>query len=287
MRDSAGDETSQIYYQHVGEAAARRLTDGKSINGGAVWSSSGREIAFSTIARDTGSGDIDIIDPTAARCRGSPRAVTARTGASSTGPPTIASSSCAGTYPPYEDYLYVLDLGTGQKREVDPSAAKGAIPSAKFSRDGTGVYFVSNRDSDYARLRFVNLFTAEKTDLSGRGAADVEQFALSKDGHYLAYVTDEGGADKLESRRSCERIRISLRRACRHAGVVDSLSFDPDGRRLLFGLTAANHPRDAYVLDLDGQPARSLDRERSRPTRSDEVRRAAPHAVPDLRSGGW
>jgi dipeptidyl aminopeptidase/acylaminoacyl peptidase len=149
----------------------------------------------------------------------------------------------------YEDYLYVLDLGTGQKREVEPSAAKGAIASAKFSRDGTGVYFVSNRDGDYARLRFVNLFTADKSDLSGRGAGDVEQLALSKDGHYLAYVSDEGGADKLnliDLRAHQDLVAPSLP----ERGVVDSLSFDPDSRRLLFALAAANHPRDAYVLDL-------------------------------------
>ena len=59
------------------------------------------------------------------------------------------------------------------------------------------MYLVSNRDGEHARLRYVNLFTAEKNDISGRGDGDVEQFALSKDGHYLAYVTDEGGADKL------------------------------------------------------------------------------------------
>jgi dipeptidyl aminopeptidase/acylaminoacyl peptidase len=247
--DSAGDESSQIYYQRVGDATARRLTDGKSINGGALWSTAGREIAFSTMARDTGSRDIDIIDPDGGAL------------------PRLAAGGDAADWSvldwsaddrklllrkhvtAYEDYLYVFDLGTGQKREVEPSSAKGAIPSAKFSRDGTGVYFVSNRDGDYARLRFVNLFTSDKNDLSGRGDADVEQLALSKDGHYLAYVTDEGGVDKLnllDLRAHQDLVAPSLPAR----GIVDSLSFDPAGKRLLFGLTAANQPRDAYVLDV-------------------------------------
>ena len=247
--DSAGDENSQIYYQHVGDASARRLTDGKSINGGALWSAAGREIAFSTMARDTGSRDIDIIDPDAGA---PPRLAVGGDGAdwsvldwSADDRKLLLRKHVSA----HEDYLYVFDLGTGQKREVEPSPAKGAIPSAKFSRDGTGVYFVSNRDGEYARLRFVNIFTSDKNDLSGRGDADVEQLALSKDGHYLAYVTDEGGVDKLnllDLRAHQDLVGPSLPAR----GIVDSLSFDPDGKRLLFGLTAANQPRDAYVLDV-------------------------------------
>jgi dipeptidyl aminopeptidase/acylaminoacyl peptidase len=245
--DSGGDGNPQLYYQRVGDPTARRLTDGQSIAGAALWSSAGREIAFSTIVRDTGSCDIDIVDPDSGAL-----------------PRLAAGNECAEPLDwsaddrklllrrhvsAYEEALYILDLGTGQKREVEPSAAKGAIANAKFSRDGTGVYFVSNRDGEHAHLRYVNLFTAEKSDISGRGDLDVEQFALSRDGHYLAYVTDEGGADKLNlldlrARQDLVPPRLPA------PGVVDSLSFDPDSKRLLFGLAAANQPRDAYVLDV-------------------------------------
>jgi dipeptidyl aminopeptidase/acylaminoacyl peptidase len=247
--DSGADGNSQLYYQRVGDPTSRRLTEAKSIAGGALWSSSGREIAFSAIARDTGSCDIDIVDPDGGAL-----------------PRLAAGNECAELLDwsaddrklllrrhssAYEESLYVLDLGTGQKREVEPSAAKGIIANAKFSRDGTGVYLISNRDGDRARLRFVNLFTAEKNEISGRGDVDVEQFALSRDGHYLAYVTDEGGADKLNlldlrARQDLVPPKLPV------PGVVDSLSFDPDSKRLLFGLAAANQPRDAYVLDVAG-----------------------------------
>ena len=246
LADSAS-ESQQLFYQRVGDPTARRLSDGKSIAAAALWSSSGREIAFSTIARDSGSCDIDIIDPDSGAL-----------------PRLAAGNECAEPldWSPddrklllrrhvsaYEESLYILDLGTGQKREVDPSPVKGALANAKFSRDGTGVYFISNRDGEHARLRYVNLFTAEKNDISGRGDVDVEQFALSKDGHYLAYVTDEGGADKLnivdlQAHQDLVPPRLPA------PGVVDSLSFDPDSKRLLFGLATAVQPRDAYVLDV-------------------------------------
>ena len=248
--ESSIDGGTQLYYQRVGEPTAHRLTDGKSDNGGAVWSSAGHEIAFFAIAPGTGSCDIYIVDPESSAL---PRLA-------SGGDPTAA------WYPldwspddrklllrkhvsDYEDYLYVLDLGTGQKREVDSSPSKGAITSARFSRDGTGVYFISNRDSDYAKLRFVNLFTAEKIDISGPMLSEVEQFTLSRDGHYLAYVVNESGADKLVLVDLQAHLDLVPPRLP-SPGAVDSLSFDRDGKRLVFGFAAANEPRDAYVLEV-------------------------------------
>ena len=247
--DSGGEGAAQIYYQRLGEAAARRLTDGKSINGGALWSSDGRQIAFVAIARDTGTCDIDIVDPESGAL---PRLAMGGDGEAWSAldwSPDDRKLLVRKHVSDYEDYLYVLDLTSGQKREVDPSPSKGAIAGAKFSRDGTGVYFISNRDSPFAKLTFVNLFTAEKIDLTGRIFADVEQLALSKDGHYLAYVANEGGSDKLDlidlrTHQDLVPPRLPT------VGVVDSLSFDFESKRLLFGFAAANEPRDAYVLDV-------------------------------------
>lgn len=250
QRDTGGDGNAQLYYQHLGDPAARRLTDGKSMNGGALWSNSGREIAFFTTARDGISSDIDIVDPE-----------------SGTLPHLAVTGDGAAWYPldwsgddrklllrkhvsAQEDYLYIVDLGNGQKREVDPSPSKVAIYGAKFSRDGTGVYILSDRDGDNAKLRYVNIFTGEKNDISARSPWDVERFALSNDGHYLAYVTNEGGLGKLNLVDLKTHQDLTPPKAP-FAGVIDSLSFDRDGKRLAFGLSAANHPRDAYVLDIE------------------------------------
>ena len=46
-------------------------------------------------------------------------------------------------------------------------------------------------------MRYVNLFTAEKTVLSEHIPGDVEELAISRDGHYLAYISNEGGTSKL------------------------------------------------------------------------------------------
>jgi dipeptidyl aminopeptidase/acylaminoacyl peptidase len=249
VTDAAGDGNTQIYYQRVGEIAPRRLTDGKSRNTAAIWSNGGREIAYATTARDGAAYDIDIVEP--------------ETGAL----PHLAVTGDGTAWLPLdfspddrkllvlkhvssaEDYLYVVDLATGQKREVEPSPSKVAIAGARFSRDGTGVYLVSDKDGEYARLHYVNVFTGEKTDISGRIPFDIESFALSRDGHYLAYVVNEAGTGKLNltdlrSHQDLNPPKLPL------AGVIDSLSFDAESKLLAFGFAAANQPRDAYVLDV-------------------------------------
>jgi dipeptidyl aminopeptidase/acylaminoacyl peptidase len=250
LKDSSGEGNTQIYYQRVGEIASRRLTDGKSANGAPVWSNAGREIAFFSTARDGISYDIDVVEPESGAL---PRLAVTGDGAawypldwSPDDRKLLVEKHVADG----DDSLYVVDLGTGQKREVDASSSKVSIAAAKFSRDATGVYLVSDRDSEFAKLRYVNLFTSEKVELSSRASWDVEQFALSKDGHYLAYVVNEGGTDKLnliDLRTHQDLVPPRLP----PAAVIDSLSFDAQSKRLAFGSSAANQPRDAYVLEVE------------------------------------
>lgn len=249
LKDVGGNENTQLYYQRAGEPTARLLTDGKSLNGGAVWSNTGRQIAFFSTARDGVSHDIDIVEPESGAL---PRLVMSGDGAAwfpLDWSPDDGKLLILRTVSIAEGYVYVLDLNTGQKREVDPAAAKVGILGAKFSRDGQGVYLISDRDSEFARLSYVNLFTSQRTDISGNIPWDIEQVAISKDGHYLAYVSNEGGISKLSAldlRTHQDLIPPKLP----SAGVIDSLSFDADGKRLAFGFAAASQPRDAYVLDM-------------------------------------
>jgi len=249
VQDVAGSGRTQIYYQHVGEAMPKLLTDGKSLNGAPLWSNAGREIAFFSTARDGVNHDIDIVDPQAGTL------------------PRLAVAGDAGAWYPLDwspddskllvlksvsrsdAHLYVVDLGSGQKREIDSSPNKVGITAAKFSRDGQGVYVLSDRDAEFARVRYVNLFTGEKSTISGTDPWDIEELALSRDGHYLAFVSNEGGVSKLNVQDLRSRQDLTPPRLP-YAGVIEHLRFDADGKRLAFDYSAANQPRDVYVLDL-------------------------------------
>jgi dipeptidyl aminopeptidase/acylaminoacyl peptidase len=251
LKDSGGNENAQLYYQHLGEPAAKLLTDGKSMNGAPIWSNSGREVAFFSTARDGHSFDIDIVDPESGTL---PRLAVA-------GDDSGAAWSVLDWSPDdskllvrkevsiSEGYLYIVDLGSGQKREVEPGPAKVGIAGAKFTRDGQGVYLISDRESEFTRLRYVNLFTNEKAVITAHIPWDIEELAISRDGHYLAYVSNEAGAGKLNLLDLRTHQDLTPPRL-QQSGIIGSLSFDADGKRLAFGFAAANQPRDAYVLDI-------------------------------------
>jgi dipeptidyl aminopeptidase/acylaminoacyl peptidase len=79
----------------------------------------------------------------------------------------------------------------------------------------------------------------------------VQELAIARDGQYLAFVSNERGVDKLNlvDLRAHQDLTPPKLPA---DGVLESLSFDPDGKRLAFSFAANNRPRDAYVLDVAG-----------------------------------
>ena len=251
LKDVGGNENTQLYYQRLGEPAAKLLTDGKSMNGAPRWSNSGREVAFFSTARDGRSYDIDIADPETGTLPHLALAGDSSGAAWSVldWSPDDSKLLVLKAVSSDEGYLYIVDLNSGQKREVDPAAAKVGIAGAKFTRDGQGVYFISDRDGEFERLRYMNLYTNEKTVISGHIPWDIEELAISRDGHYLAYVSNEAGAGKLNLLDLRTHQDLTPPRL-RVPGVIGSLSFDAEGTRLAFGFAAPNQPRDAYVLDI-------------------------------------
>ena len=252
LKDSGGNENAQLYYQRLGEPAAKLLTDGKSLNGTPMWSNSGREVAFFSTARDGRSYDIDIVDPESGAL---PRLVLSGDDTAAWSvldwSPDDSKLLVLKEVSISEGYLYVVDLSSGQKREVEPAPTKVGIVGAKFTRDGQGVYLISDRESEFARLRYVNLFTNDKTVISAHIPWDIEALAISRDGHYLAYVSNEAGAGKLNLLDLRTHQDLTPPRL-QQLGVISSLSFDAEGKRLAFGFAAAIQPRDVYVLDIAG-----------------------------------
>jgi len=247
LQDHDGDGAYQLFFRHAADVSARRLTDGTSVNVDPVWSNAGQALAFATTARDGKSVDVDIVAP--------------QSGAQ---PHLVVSGEGGAWYPldwsPDDGQLLVLeaisrrqgrlflvDLDSGKKREIDAGTAD--ITAARFSRDGQGAYIISDLDSEFSRLRFVNFFTGQKTVVSDHLAGDVEALALSRDGHFLAFVANEEGADRLEvlDLNTHQDLVVPAMPA---PGLIRDLRFDRDGKRLAFSYEAVTHPADAYVLDI-------------------------------------
>jgi dipeptidyl aminopeptidase/acylaminoacyl peptidase len=251
LRDVGGNEHAQVYFSQLSEDAhsePRVLTDGNSLAGRAIWSNDGTRIAFHSNMRGPLNQDVYIMEP-----------------AKDAAPKLVIESGGNAWYPldwsPDDTKLllwnyvsindssvHVADLVTGNRFQVDASPARIGVRSAKFSRDGRGVFLVSDRGSEFKQLRYVDLATRDARVLSGPIPWDIEAFDVSRDGHYLAYISNEDGSSRLNL--VDWRAGKSLGAPNLPAGVLGNLRFDPESRRLAFSFESGREPREAFVYDL-------------------------------------
>src|SRR3989454_2927876 len=98
-----------------------------------------------------------------------------------------------------ESYLWLFDAATGQRTLLTPKG--GAEPvsygGGRFSRDRKGLYVTTDRDAEFHQLAYLDLATKKHTALTGHITWGVEDFDLSRDGKWLAFVTNEDGVSML------------------------------------------------------------------------------------------
>jgi dipeptidyl aminopeptidase/acylaminoacyl peptidase len=259
-KDEGGNENMQLYLQRIGGGAPRLLTDGKSLNGPPVFSNDGKRIAFYSNARDGAAHDIYVRDVTS---EAPPRLVLGGADQSlyvedwsldDTKLLVIRYVSIT------ESYLLIADLATGKVTPLEPTekdakaGARMSVQQARFSRDGRGVYYLSDHGGEFVELRYTDMFTLESRSLTPQSRGDVETFALSRDGRHLAYTLNDGGLSRLVVHDIPRKADLLLPPLPAGA-IVTQLAFDPRNDRLALSLETAQQPRDVYVLGLDDRPA--------------------------------
>ena len=266
LKDRGGDENDQIYYYRNSDKSTRLLTDGKSKNGTPVWAHDGKRLAFYSNARDGVSYDIYVLD---VESNTAPRLAIG--GQNDTW--YVLDWSADDTklllwryVSINESYLFVADVATGMVTPLDGSDddkrrngrangrskpngnGKVGIAAAKFAPDGRGVYLISDEDGEFRALRYYDPITHDQRRVSPDLNWDVDDFAVSADGRYVAYVINEDGRSRLTVLDN--QMKLELAPPNVPDGRLSDLEFDKAGKRLAFSAESAQSPRDAYVLDL-------------------------------------
>jgi dipeptidyl aminopeptidase/acylaminoacyl peptidase len=241
-KDSGGDEYYQIYYQDLVSGRQKRLTAGRARNTAPRWSNLGDYFAYSTTQRNGRDTDIHVYDM-----------------GSGTSRPVLESEGLwyALDWSPddnrllvlryvsaTEAYPHILDVHSGALTAFRPAPAQVSFGAARFSRDGRGVYYTSDEDSEFRQLRYHDLDTGESSLLSGEIPWNVTGLALSQDGRYVAFVVNSDGRSEIHLRairgwRTVEVPALPM-------GVVRGLRFSEDGWRIGFTLNSPRSPGDVY-----------------------------------------
>src|SRR5215469_10054692 len=248
LKDHAGDDNAQVYY-YAGSGEPRALTHGNFIHGSLVWAHDGKRVAFYGNDRDSLSYDVYVADVTGP---GVPQLVVG--GRDDTWYPLDWSPDDSKLLvwkylSSSESYLYLADAASGALTPLEQKPARAGIRMARFDPQGRGVYVVTDEDGEFAQLRFKDLITHESRRVSPDVNWDVEDFDVSADGRYIAYVLNEDGRSRLavldkESKQT--RTPAGL-----PEGRIGNPRFDRTGRRLAMTVDSPTSPRDVFVYEME------------------------------------
>jgi len=247
LKDQAGDENAQVYYQ-AGNGLARALTHGDFIHGSTVWAHDGKRVAFYGNDRDSISYDVYVADAVAG---GAPQLLVG--GHDDTWYPLDWSADDSKLLvwkyiSISESYLYLADVATGSLTPLEDKPQKAGIRMARFAPGGRGVYVLTDEDGEFSQLKYKDPVSHENRSITPDSGWDVEDFDVSADGRYIAYTLNEDGRSRLVILDTQTKQRLTP--AGLPEGRIGNPRFDPTGRRLAMSLDGATAPRDVYVYDV-------------------------------------
>lgn len=247
-RDVGGAEYYQAYLRSLdGNEVA--LTAPKTRNQGFVFSSDGRQVAWTQVTPGDPDYDIMIADTAAP---GGRRVVHQGKGAMSPadispdGRTILAARYNAATFVE----LFVIDIATGAARPIGPQGRRIGYQGAAFTGDGQGVVALSDDGTEVARPVVIDIASGAVRDLDPGAKWGAEDFDLTSDGRTIAYAVNEEGYSRIVLKDVASG--RTLASPSLPQGVLTGMGFSPDGRRLGFSLSTSTSAGDVWSFDLAG-----------------------------------
>ena len=250
MKDVGGGEWYQLYRYAVSTGDITLLTDGKSRNLMGAWSSSGDQIAYVSTRRTRQDTDLWVMNPA------DPKTDHLLTQLKGGGwepldwSPDDKNILLQEEISINESYLWLVNTATGEKTTITPRDSKEKISygSARFSKDGKGIYVTTDRDSEFERLALLDIAGKNPKFLTSDIPWDVDSFDLTHDGKRLAFITNEEGVGVLHEMDTATHKERKLPKL--PMGVISGLRWHRNGHELALSLNNAQGPGDCYSVDV-------------------------------------
>ena len=249
-KDVGGGEWYQFFRYDFSSGESTLLTDGKSRNTSAQWSNGGDWIAYVSSRRNGEDLDLWAMNPAD---RKTDHLVIQLKGGGwepQDWSPDDKKILLVEGISVNETYLWTVDPATGEKKELTPRKTNEqvAYSNARFSKDGKGVYFTSDKDSEFQRLMYMDLESKQTKVLTANIPWDLDEFALSRDGKKIAFISNEEGLSALHLLDTSTKKELPVPKL--PVGLVSGLIWHRNGRDLAFGISSASSPGDVYSLDV-------------------------------------
>jgi len=246
-QDTGGNENFQIFSLDLGSLKVTQITDNAFQNQGVVWSNKGDRFAF---VSNRGNGkDYDlyissIADPTKATCVLSKGGSWSICDWAPDDRKLLVSRYVSRT----SSYLYLLDPQSGVLLALHENIDTASEEIGAFGPEGKGVFFTSDKETDFRCLRYFDCSTKKETLLTPLVHWDVGEIALSKNRERLSFSVNENGFSRIylmDAKNFDFRPLPGL-----PLGIVNRLRFNPTGTVLAMSIKTSQEPESVYAMDL-------------------------------------
>jgi len=150
--------------------------------------------------------------------------------------------------------IYLHDRETGETELITPSEGDVTNGSARFSRDGRSLYFITDENSEFAYLVRMDLDSRER-EVVEQPEWDVMFSTESHDGTYLVVGINNDARTELHVYETETMTPVSLPEM--PSAEVTSVRFSRDETMMAFYASSSRMPQDLFVVKLgSAEPVR-------------------------------
>jgi len=248
-RDANGDESFQLYLYEIATAKTTLLSNGKARDTEPVWSNAGDKIVYSS--SPTGASGVSLrslnpFDPKTDHLLAQSSGTYFKAYDWSPDDKQIVycdfASNTAST-------LWLIDASTGSKGLLSPKSSQSEYYDfPQFAKDGKGVYVVTDHDSDFRRLAYIDLASRKISYVPSGEKWDVEEFQVAPNGKIIAFITNQDGASRfrlfeIASGKELTPPQLPL-------GVMSDLKWRKDSTEVAFNFKSPKTPNDVYSVNV-------------------------------------
>ncbi|MBI3099169.1 MAG: S9 family peptidase [Planctomycetes bacterium] len=257
LRDAGGNERAQLCLIRPDGSGLRELTRApKVFHQFGDWSPDGGRILYASNARNERYFDVHVMD----FATGTSRTVYEGDGYCYAGEwsPDGRFAIVGRLLGSFDNDLYRVDI-EGREKPLHLTPHEGLVryEAARWSRDGRGLYLLSDRGGEFLWLARLDIESRELTWIRREGwDLEEDELVLAPDGAWVAFGVNRDGWSEVEVRNLPSGVLRSRPRL--PLGEVTHLTVSEDGRRLAFTLTAPAQPASIWVHDLAKEKTRCV-----------------------------
>lgn len=246
-RDANGNEQFQLYLYEIDSRKPTLLSDEKSRNTEPVWSNSGDKIVYSSNPAGAEGVDLRVINPFD---RKTDRLLVKSSGTYlkvyDWSPDDKSIIYCDFTSNTTSS-LWLVNVETGKRMPLSPKSDERELyDSPQFSKDGKGIYMITDQHSDFRRIAYIELATLKISYVEPTTKWDVEEFQIAPNGRSIAFTTNENGTSVLHLFDVADRKERKLENL--PVGVIWDIKWRSDSSEFAFNLKSPTTPNDVYSI---------------------------------------